>query len=102
MLEAELLGKPFKKSDHRNALAPRLDSRSGGAIEFKHQNVSGVLVEVGLPYIEGYKPRSNYQRMLTTEVETFLDQRLGSLEKLAAAPTLNPVQAELPSTPDLG
>jgi hypothetical protein len=48
MLEAEVLGKPFKKSDHRKALAPKLLGRSDGSIEFKHQNVSGVLVELGL------------------------------------------------------
>ncbi len=46
MLEAELLGKSFKKSDHRKALAPKLQSRSEGSIEFKHQNVRGVLVEL--------------------------------------------------------
>jgi len=49
-----------------------------------------VLVELGLPYVEGYKPRGNYQGLLATEVESFLDQRPGFLEQLAAAPTLNP------------
>src|SRR3954465_3628467 len=53
MLESELLGKSFKTSDHRKALAPKLQCRSEGSIEFKHQNVSGILVELGLPYIEG-------------------------------------------------
>lgn len=100
MLEAELLGKSFKKSDHRKALLPQLSGRSKGSVEFKHQNVSGVLVELGLPYIEGYKPRSNYQGILATEVETFLDQHPGFLEKLATAPTLNPalgVQIPMPN-----
>lgn len=46
MLEAELLGKPFKKSDHRKTLALKLQGRSDGSIEFKHQNVSGVLEAV--------------------------------------------------------
>jgi len=101
MLEAELLGKPFKKSDHRKALAPKLQGRSEGSIEFKHQNVSGVLVELGLPYIEGYKPRSNYQGILATEVESFLDQNPGFLDKLAAAPTLNPAQGKVISSPNL-
>lgn len=45
-----------------------------------HTNVSGVLAELGLPYIEGYKPRSNYQGVLATEVESFLDQNPGFLE----------------------
>jgi hypothetical protein len=100
MLEAELLGKSFKKSDHRKALAPKLQGRSDGSIEFKHQNVSGVLVELGLPYIEGYKPRSNYQGILATEVESFLDKHPGFLEKLAAAPTLNPAAVKQLSAPD--
>lgn len=101
MLEAEMLGKPFKKSDHRKTLAPKLQGRSDGSIEFKHQNVSGVLVELGLPYIEGYKPRSNYQGILATEVESFLDQHPGFLDKLAAAPTINPEQGKQISAPDL-
>ncbi len=100
MLEAELLGQPFKKSDHRKALMPQLSGRSNGSIEFKHQNVSGVLVELGLPYIEGYKPRSNYQGILATEVESFLDQHPGFLEKLATAPTLNPALSVQISAPD--
>jgi len=102
MLEAELLGKFFKKSDHRKALAPRLAGRSDSSIEFKHQNISGVLVELGLPYIEGYKPRGNYQGLLATEVGNFLDQRPGFLEKLADAPALNPTQGGQVTSPDLG
>jgi hypothetical protein len=101
MLESELLGKSFKKSDHRKALAPKLQGRSEGSIEFKHQNVSGVLVELGLPYIEGYKPRSNYQGILATEVESFLDKHSGFLDKLAAAPTLNPAQGQQLAPPNL-
>ncbi len=79
MLELELLGQPYRKSDHRKELATKLQNRSSGSIEFKHQNVSGVLVEQGLPYIEGYKPRSNYQGILAKEVESFLDANPGFL-----------------------
>jgi Domain of unknown function (DUF3883) len=32
--------------------------------EFKHANTSAVLIELGFPYISGYKPRSNYQSLL--------------------------------------
>lgn len=101
MLEAELLGRSFKKSEHRKALAPQLLGRSDGSIEFKHQNVSGVLVELGLPYIEGYKPRSNYQGILASEVENFLDTHSDFLEKLASAPTLNPSDSVQISAPNL-
>jgi hypothetical protein len=101
MLEAELLGKTYKKSMHRKALIPQLSGRSEGSIEFKHQNVSGVLVEMGLPYIEGYKPRSNYQSILATEVEAFLDQRPGFLQQLASSPTLNPIHPRPVAKPNL-
>jgi|688.fasta_scaffold58762_3 hypothetical protein len=101
MLELELLGQPYKKSDHRKNLATKLQNRSSGSIEFKHQNVSGVLVELGLPYIEGYKPRSNYQGILAKEVESFLDANPGFLEKLADAPAVNPVQPKNIIAPNL-
>lgn len=90
MLEAELQGERYRKSEHRKALMPRLKQRSVGSVEFKHQNISAVLVEVGLPYVEGYKPRGNYQGLLAAEVESFLDQRPGFLERLADSPALNP------------
>ncbi len=101
MLEAELLGEPYKKSEHRKALIPLLAGRSDGSVEFKHQNISSVLVEFGLPYVEGYKPRGNYQGLLATEIESFLDQRPGFLEQLAAAPTLNPSTIKQPPSLDL-
>jgi hypothetical protein len=101
MLEAELQGSTYKKSDHRKALIPHLAGRSEGSIEFKHQNISAVLVEIGLPYIEGYKPRGNYQGLLATEVERFFDQHPGFLDQLAAAPTLNPASLPPPTVPDL-
>jgi hypothetical protein len=101
MLDAELNLENYKKSDHRKALIPLLDGRSKGSVEFKHQNVSSVLVELGLPYIDGYKPRGNYQSLLAKEVESFLDERPGFLEKLAAAPVLNPSHVSQRSSPEL-
>jgi hypothetical protein len=93
MLEMELLAKPYSKTEHRKALSPQLDGRSAGSIEFKHANISAVLAGQGLPYVEGYKPRGNYQSLLAQEVESFLDRHPTFLEQLAAAPTLNPDKA---------
>jgi len=90
MLEKELLGKPFSKTEHRRSLAPQLGGRSDGSIEFKHANISAVLTGLGLPYVEGYKPRGNYQSLLAQEVEAFLDKNPTFMEQLAGAPTLNP------------
>ncbi len=96
MLEAETEGRAYKKSAHRKALLPKLAGRSEASVEFKHANVSGVLVDMGLPYIEGYKPRSNYQASLAAAVEEFLDVRPGFLEHIADAPRLIP--SVIPST----
>jgi hypothetical protein len=101
MLDAEMQDAAYSKADHRKALAPHLAKRSTGSIEFKHQNISAVLVDLGMPYIEGYKPRGNYQGILATEVEAFLDRHPGFFERLATAPLLNPMQPKSASTLNL-
>ncbi|WP_211483197.1 DUF3883 domain-containing protein [Fodinibius roseus] len=72
MLIKELSGQSYNKSEHRRNLQNILNNRSEGSIEFKHQNISAVLIELGLPYISGYKPRSNYQHLLKAAVEDYL------------------------------
>lgn len=72
MLLKELRGEGYSKTAHRNALAKLLDERSDGSVEFKHQNISAVLIRLGLPYIEGYKPRGNYQQLLADAVRARL------------------------------
>jgi len=59
MLEWEIRGEPYSKAEHRRALQPVLDDRSEGAIEYKYQNTSAVLIDLGYPYIDGYKPAFN-------------------------------------------
>ncbi|MDQ3518032.1 MAG: DUF3883 domain-containing protein [Gemmatimonadota bacterium] len=68
MLEAELRGAPYSKAEHRRALVKLLNDRSEQSVEFKHANISAVLIELGIPYISGYKPRFNYQRLLAVVV----------------------------------
>lgn len=68
MLAHELRGEPFNKAARNRALRTRLEGRSRGSVEFKHQNISSVLVELGYPYINGYKPLSNVQDILRGEV----------------------------------
>ncbi len=63
-----LRGESFSKKEHNRRLQVQLSNRSAGAIEFKHQNISAILIELGLAYIEGYKPRANYQELLRVEV----------------------------------
>jgi len=64
MLDQELREVPFNKSDSRRRLLAVLNGRSESAIERKHQNISAILIELGFPSVRGYKPLSNYQRLL--------------------------------------
>ena len=71
MRDMELRGESYVKA-HRNAELYRLTGRSRGSIEFKHQNISAVLMTLGEPWIQGYKPMMNFQRALIDGVERFL------------------------------
>lgn len=68
MLRLELTGFKYNKTEHRSDLMKKLDNRTSGSVELKHQNISAVLIDMGIPYIDGYKPRFNYQRSLLPAV----------------------------------
>lgn len=56
--------------------APPITPRSEGSLEFKFQNVSAALDELGAVWISGYKPRRNVQQLLRECVtERFVDLR---------------------------
>jgi hypothetical protein len=109
MLASELAGSKPNKSERNRLLRERLHGRSHGSIEFKHQNISAVLQDDGLPYIEGYKPRGNYQRLLGEEIRRFLERHPEILKDLArsdfavtAAPeSVNRKLSEILDTPPL-
>ena len=88
MLRAELSLQTYNKTQHRRALRDRLGGRSDGSVEFKHQNISAVLVGMGLPYISGYKPRSNYQHLLVDGIESYLSERSSYFDELVDAPAV--------------
>jgi hypothetical protein len=67
MLADELAGKSNNKAAHRRMLLPLLNNRSHGSIEFKYQNISAALIDLGALYIKGYLPRFNYQAILKEE-----------------------------------
>src|SRR4029077_10877741 len=78
MLNDEAAGVPFNKAQHNRVLRSRID-RSEGSIEFKHQNISAVLQQLGLPRIRGYLPASNYQKAIIAAVDRFISNNLGIL-----------------------
>lgn len=72
MLRAEAAGEPYNKSEHNQALRLLLNGRSKSSVELKHQNISAVLDALGLPYINGYKPRANSQLLLRKSVQAYV------------------------------
>ena len=72
MLIDELANRTVNKALHRRNLISLLNNRSEGSIEFKHQNISAVLINLGQPYIKGYLPRYNYQKILEEQVFDYL------------------------------
>ncbi|UDY24159.1 DUF3883 domain-containing protein [Nocardioides sp. Kera G14] len=101
MLTLELSGERYSKTEHRRELASRV-ARSDGSLEFKFQNISAVLDELGARWINGYKPRRNVQNSLrmrvTNRFEQSADLRHDMMRAVEAPavdvdPTLGPIEA---------
>jgi len=80
MLAMELRGQEFNKAERNRNVQKFLNNRERGSVEFKHQNISAVLIELGYPYIKGYKPARNYQKRRLPDV---------ILNRLAVTPDLH-------------
>jgi hypothetical protein len=78
MLDEEAIGRPFNKAEHNRLLRNKID-RSKGSIEFKHQNISAVLLKLGLPTIKGYLPAANYQNAIIVAIDRFLSRNPSAL-----------------------
>ncbi|MET3299054.1 DUF3883 domain-containing protein [Bradyrhizobium diazoefficiens] len=68
MLSEERAGRDYNKSEYRRGVIAAI-GRKPGSIERKLQNVSAVLDELGVPWIQGYKPLPHYQDALVAVVE---------------------------------
>jgi len=91
MLSAEMSGEPYIKSRHSTALMAMI-GRSHRSVEFKHQNISAVLDGLGMPWIPGYKPKTNYQNAIFGAIDRYLSGHASILEP---TPKSQPVQSEL-------
>jgi len=80
MLTKELARENYNKTAHRNKLLSLLDNRNKNSVEFKHPNISAVLVSLGLPFITGYKPRWHYQGLLEERIIDYVNKHKGVLE----------------------
>ncbi len=98
MLSFELNGQRFNKAEHRRRLVEQLAGRSAGAVEFKHCNISAVMLELGFPYLKGYVPRSNFQRSLLIDEVSRQVIRHRALDEAALLAVQRP--ASEPTVPD--
>jgi Protein NO VEIN, C-terminal len=108
MLVLEYSGQSYNKAAHRRALQAKLNNRTEGAIELKHQNISAVLHELGFHWIPGYKPRGHYQTLLRVVVEEQLaknklvdEAALSATSSPAAVPLLDDFNDVLVEAPKL-
>jgi len=99
MLARDLSGEPYNKAEHNRLLQRLLASRNRGSVERKHQNISAVLIELGYPYIDGYKPLGNYQALLRQVVQERLSVATG-LQQMVAATVAAEVE-RIPSITDI-
>src|ERR1700733_3639411 len=94
MLAADLSGQPYVKSSHSAALMAQI-GRSHASVEFKHQNISAVMDELGLPWIPGYKPKRNYQNAIFDAIDRYLTKHPAVLEPATFVPAPSPAPTEI-------
>src|SRR5687768_2249485 len=73
MLANDLAGRAYSKAEHNRLLQGRI-GRPRGSIEYKHQNISAVLMGLGEAWIPGYKPAFNFQGSLEDAVARWLER----------------------------
>lgn len=108
MLADEVSQRQFSKAEHWRALMPKLQGRTKGAVEFKYGNVSAALLDLGYPFVDGYKPYVNYQHAVLAEVDAQLKARPDLVALIerdvtepAALPDFRGILAALVERPEL-
>lgn len=99
MLSDDLAGKPYVKARH-NALVMAETGRTHRSVEFKHQNISAVLDELGLPWIPGYIPKRNYQNAIFDAIDRHLSSNPAILD-FTPAQVMNASLSAFVVTPSL-
>ena len=94
MLTDDLGGRPYVKSRHSAALMAQI-GRTHRSVEFKHQNISAVLDELGIPWILGYKPKRNYQNAIFDAIDRYLTKHPSILEPVPVSSAAPAVSSEI-------
>src|ERR1700734_3618316 len=98
MLAPDFSGQPYIKSRHSAALMAQI-GRTHRSVESKHQNISAVLDELGMPWIPGYKPKRNYQNAIFGAIDRYLTQHPAILELVPPSPVATALTSHIFVTP---
>src|SRR6185312_2178528 len=98
MLAADIARQRYVKARHNAVLMAKI-GRTHRSVEFKHQNISAVLDELGMPWIPGYKPKRNYQNAIFDAIDRYLTKHPAILELVPAAPAVTALAADIFVTP---
>lgn len=100
MLGKHLSGTDLIKAEHRRVLVTKLDGRTHQSVDFKHRNISSVLDELGMVWLDGYQPAANRQSLLVDEVLDVLgaSPQLAKLQGIAS-PFVDASTTEIESRP---
>lgn len=98
MLQRELRGQAYSKTECQNRLLEKLNNRNASAVRLKHHTISAVLLALCLPHIRGYKPLDNYQIRVLEILDTHLHANPETVSEMLAyarRPLSTPIQRDL-------
>jgi 5-methylcytosine-specific restriction protein A len=73
MLRSELSGSDYSKKDKiTRVMQGVLSGRTEKAVEWRMQNISSVLNDLGAPWVDGYKPASHVGPAVETRIRAAL------------------------------
>ncbi|WPN59408.1 HNH endonuclease signature motif containing protein [Pseudomonas sp. P9_31] len=76
MLSLELSNQPIKKADENRLLREGpLSKRSASSVEYRMQNISAVMAQMGLRHIVGYVPAKNVGTGISSRVRKILAEK---------------------------
>jgi 5-methylcytosine-specific restriction protein A len=85
MLQQQLQGKPFTKADV-NRQVQEATGRGKGSVEYRMQNISAVMHQIGQPCVNGYLPADNVGEGVKARIRTALEKK-GFMPASDYAPT---------------
>lgn len=98
LLDAELQGELYSKADHRNRILKELGESDAERIDREHRNISAVLAETGLPFVDSFPPEAGFDDALEKAVQVFIEAHPDLVEALwideIPAPASIPVELD--------